>query len=791
MSVTALTRDRDLIRLATAGSVDDGKSTLIGRLLLDTGSLLSDHLDDVSGNGAEFDLAAITDGLRAEREQGITIDVAYRFFSTDTRSFILADTPGHERYTRNMFTGASTADVAVVLIDARSGVVTQTRRHANIAALLGIEHMVVCVNKMDLVGWDEARFAEIVDQVYDLTRRLDILDLSVIPISALHGDNVAFRSDKTAFYVGPTLLEYLEGIDVEADRDLSRLRLPIQWVGRPQNGSRLYAGRIVGGTLSVGDEVVVLPAEATTKVTELDTLGGDEVAVPPMSVTFALADKLDVGRGDMLVGPAERPPAARELDCTICWMSEEPLHPGRRYALKHTTRTVRATVLSISERTDPETLERQVEPTALELNDIGRLTLRTSSAVIADPYSANRVTGAFILIDENSNDTVAAGVIREARPIPPGAKRRDVTWHPSALDRDDRWLAIDQRGATVLLTGLSASGKSTIAVALERRLVDSGQSAYLLDGDNIRHGLSDDLGFTPGERTEHIRRVGQVARLMADSGTIAVLSLISPLSADRDQLRTAHQQAKLPFVEVFVDTSLQECERRDPKGLYARARAGEIKGFTGIDAPYEPPTDPEIRIDTTTTTIREAVERIIELLRTRPRVLAKGATMRISAKADYAVRAAVELAAAPDHNPVRAELIAGAQSIPLNFLENILAELRNARIVRSQRGADGGYRLARSAEQITIADIIRAVEGPLATVRGGRPEDAEYPGAASQLPRVWIAVRKNLRSVVERVTIADVANSALPDSIVTLAEDPEAWVTRSRPDSRAEASGPS
>jgi adenylyl-sulfate kinase len=436
-------------------------------------------------------------------------------------------------------------------------------------------------------------------------------------------------------------------------------------------------------------------------------------------------------------------------------------------------------VLSILERMDPRTLERQVEPIALELNDIGRVSLRTSSPLVADPYSVNRVTGAFILIDENSNDTVAAGVIREARVVLAGQEaRRDVTWHPSALDRDERWLAIDQRGATVLLTGLSASGKSTIAVALERRLVESGQSAYLLDGDNIRHGLSDDLGFTPGDRTEHIRRVGQVARLMADSGIVAVVSLISPLAADREHLRKAHEQANLPFVEVFVDTALQECERRDPKGLYARARAGEIKGFTGIDAPYEPPSNPEIRVDTSTISVRRAVEQIIELLRARPSVLAKGATMRISAKADYAVRAAVELAAAPPSRPIKAELIAGAQGIPANFLENILSELRNAGIVRSQRGTDGGWWLARSADDVTIADIIRAVEGPLATVRGGKPEEAEYPGAASHLPRVWIAVRKNLRNVVELVTVADVANSKLPTSITTLADDPEAWVTR-------------
>ena len=614
-----------------------------------------------------------------------------------------------------------------------------------------------------------------------MVRRLDVPDVTVIPISALHGDNVALASDRTPFYDGPTLLEYLEELDVQADRDLWRLRVPIQWVARPADGeSRLYMGPIVAGTLEVGDEVVVLPAGVSTTITELDTLDGDaHAAVPPMSVTFGLADSLDVGRGDVLVAPDDQPTSARELDCTLCWMSEEPLHPGRRYALKHTTRTVRATVQEISERTDPETLERLLEPTSLAVNDIGRVTLRTSAPVVADPYTVNRVTGAFILIDEDSNDTVGAGVIRTPRPIEAArADRRDITWHPSALDRDERWLAIDQRGATVLLTGLPASGKSTIAVELERRLVDSGQSAYLLDGDNIRHGLSEDLGFSPGDRSEHIRRVGQVARLMADSGTVALVSLISPLAPDRAHLRKAHEQANLPFVEVFVDTPVEECERRDPKGLYARARAGEIKGFTGIDAPYERPEHPELRVDTSTTDVQSAVTKIIEILRARPRVLAKGATMRISAKADYAVRAAIELAATSNGKAVPAERIATSQGIPLNFLEHILSELRVAGVVRSQRGTDGGYRLAKEAGQITIADIIRAVEGPLATVRGGKPEEAEYPGVASQLPRVWIAVRKNLRNVVEHVTVADIANSSLPASINLLADDPEAWVTR-------------
>ena len=707
--------------------------------------------------------------------------MAYRFFSTDRRSFILADTPGHERYTRNMFTGASTADAAVVLVDARHGVVTQTRRHTHIVALLGIEHLVVCVNKMDLVDWEQSRFESIREQVHDLARRLGTPDLAVIPISALHGDNVALSSPHTPFYFGPPLLEWLEEVDIQADRDLWHLRLPVQWVGRaPDGGPRLYGGRMIAGTLRAGDDVVILPAAVRTKVRELDVLSdGMREGVPPLSVTFTLADQLDVARGDMLVGPDDRPPSARELECTICWMSDEPLHVGRRYALKHTARVVRATVQEIVERTDPVTLERELDPAGLALNDIGQVTLRTSAPVLADPYVQNRGTGSFILIDEASNDTVAAGVIRAAREVEIGrASPRDVTWHPSALDRDDRWLAIDQRGGTVLLTGLSASGKSTIAVALERRLVESGQSAYLLDGDNIRHGLSEDLGFTPAERTEHIRRVGQVARLMADGGTIAVVSLISPLLADRDHLREAHAQANLPFIEVFVDTPLEECERRDPKGLYARARAGEIKGFTGIDAPYEPPTDAELRIDTTVISLSQAVDQIIELLRARPNILAKGATMRISAKADYAVRATIELAAVPGDEVIGVERIATTQAIPLNFLENILGELRTAGLVRSQRGADAGYRLAKPAPEITVADVIRAVEGPLATVRGAKPEEATYPGAAGELPRVWIAVRKNLRNVVERVTLADLATSRLPTSITELANDPQAWVTR-------------
>jgi sulfate adenylyltransferase large subunit len=416
--VPAATATRELLRLATAGSVDDGKSTLIGRLLLDTKLLMADQLDAVSRAGVGPDLAAITDGLRAEREQGITIDVAYRFFATPKRSFILADTPGHERYTRNMFTGASTADLAIVLVDARHGVVTQTRRHAQISELLGIRHVVACVNKMDTVDWSRERFEAVAADVRGLAARLEIPDVVAIPISALHGDNVVERSARSPWYDGPALLEHLEEVDVTADRDTDRLRLPVQWVARPVDGhGRAYGGQLAAGTLRAGDEVIALPSGASTEVAAVDALDAEvDAAVPPLSVTVELADDVDVGRGDVLVSPDDPPVAAREIDATVCWMGEEPLRPGRRYALKHTTRSVRATVQAIHERVDAETLETAPEPSELGLNDVGRVTLRTSAVVVADPYAVNRVTGAFILVDEHSNDTVAAGLVLEARP---------------------------------------------------------------------------------------------------------------------------------------------------------------------------------------------------------------------------------------------------------------------------------------------------------------------------------------------------------------------------------------
>jgi bifunctional enzyme CysN/CysC len=612
---------RQLLRIATAGSVDDGKSTLIGRLLHDTDSLPLDHLEAVTDEEGIADLAALSDGLRAEREQGITIDVAYRFFSTERRSYILADTPGHERYTRNMFTGASNAHVATLLVDARAGVLRQTRRHARIAKLLGIQHFVAAVNKIDLVDFDQARFDEVEADLRQLAARLGAAELTVIPIAAKLGDNVVERSTNTPWYDGPTLLEYFEGIELSAPNpEAANLRLAVQWVSRPTTEERRrYTGRLSAGTLRVGDPVVALPSGSKSTVAALDTLDDARtVAVAPLSVAIELTDDIDVGRGDVFVsgdGDATLPVLARELDATVCWFTETPLRAGDRLSLKQGARTVRATVQALHSRLDPETLDDLDGPVELVLNDIGAVTLRTSSVVVADSYAENRDNGAFILIDETSNDTVGAGTITEAREVKPGAQtRNDIRWHPSSLDRDYRWGKTGQRGATIWFTGLPASGKSTVAVAVERALVEAGHVAYLLDGDNLRHGLSDDLGFSAGDRAENIRRVGHLTRLLADAGVVALASLVSPLKSDRQIARALNEAAKLPFLEVYVSTSLAECEKRDPKGLYARARSGELKGMTGVDAPYESPEDADLVLDTTGADIDELVARVIALL---------------------------------------------------------------------------------------------------------------------------------------------------------------------------------
>jgi bifunctional enzyme CysN/CysC len=565
---------------------------------------------------AEIDLAQLTDGLRAEREQGITIDVAYRFFATPARSFIIADTPGHVRYTRNMVTGASTAEAALVLVDARNGIVEQSRRHAYLSSLLGIRHLIACVNKMDLVDWDEGRFRAIESDFGALAGRLRVPDARAIPISALHGDNVVERSERTPWYDGSPLLAQLEALEIVSDRNFEDVRFPVQWIIRPREGGRLYAGQVAGGILRPGDDVLVLPEGATTTIDRIETLDGPlDAAFPPMSVALHLADDLDVGRGSLICAPEDPPPVARRLEAMVCWMSETPLEPGGRYSLKHTTRTVRATVESLQSVIDLEHLGEAPRPAALALNDIGRVWLRTSAPVIADPYARNRPTGAFVLIDETTRDTVAAGMVLAAEEddfLPD--RSPNVTWHEPSLSRDVRWAALGQRGATVWLTGLPASGKSTIAAEVERALVRAGRPAYLLDGDNVRHGISGDLGFSPADRAENARRIAGVARLFADAGVIALVSLVSPYAEDRALARAAHENAGLDFLEVFVDTPLEECERRDPKGLYARARAGDLPGFTGVDGPYEAPERPELVLRPLDEPVEGAVARLLDAL---------------------------------------------------------------------------------------------------------------------------------------------------------------------------------
>ncbi|PXY20036.1 adenylyl-sulfate kinase [Prauserella flavalba] len=581
-----------LLRVATAGSVDDGKSTLIGRLLHDSKALFTDQLAAVERTSRDRgaggpDLALVTDGLRAEREQGITIDVAYRYFATPARKFILADTPGHVQYTRNTVTGASTADVALILVDARKGVVEQCRRHAFLASLLGVGHLVLCVNKMDLVGWSRERFEEIKDDFARFATRLDVHDLTFVPISALHGDNVVHRGAAMPWYEGPSLLHHLEQVHVASDRNLIDVRLPVQYVIRAGD-FRGYAGTMAGGVLKPGDEVLVLPSGFSTTVRAVWGPGGVPVAeaFPPQAVTVELADELDVGRGDLLCRPGNRPHADGDLDAMVCWFSEHAgLEPGSHYLLRHTTSETAATVAELDYRLDVNTLHRDETATGLSLNEIGRVRLRTRRPLLFDPYRRNRTTGGFVLIDPVTQDTVAAGML--TGPRRPG---RSVVWQSAAVTREQR----PTQGATIWLTGLSGSGKSTIAVELERRLVALGRPAYLLDGDNLRHGLNADLGFSARDRTENVRRAGEVARLFADAGVVAVVSLISPYRAGRDRVRAVHEAAGLPFVEVYVDTPLEVCEARDPKGLYARARAGELTGFTGIDTPYEPPAAPDL-----------------------------------------------------------------------------------------------------------------------------------------------------------------------------------------------------
>ncbi|MEV6655592.1 adenylyl-sulfate kinase [Nocardia fluminea] len=599
---------RNLLRLATAGSVDDGKSTLIGRLLYDSKSLFDDQLAAIERlsterGGAAADLALVTDGLRAEREQGITIDVAYRYVTTPRRKFVIADTPGHVQYTRNMVTGASTADLALILVDARTGVSEQTRRHAFLATLLGVPHLVVCVNKMDLVDWSQERFEEIRTEFAAFAAKLTVGDLSFVPVSALLGDNVVDGSQHMSWYPGPPLLRHLEDVHIASDRNLIDARLPIQYVIRAQEGldHRSYAGTIAGGIFKPGDEVVVLPAGRSSHVKEIWGPGGTKVdeAFTGMAVSLTLDDDIDVGRGDLLARPGNRPHIGTDLDAMVCWFSETAqLREGAQYLVRTAAQTSSAQVAAIDYRLDVNTLHRIEDVTTLSLNDIARIRLRSRHPLLSDPYRENRRTGSFILIDPVTDQTVAAGMVtgRESgADTPTGERERTapaVVWHRSAVSRSERGHA----GATVWLTGLSGSGKSTLAVELERQLVAAGRPAYLLDGDNLRHGLNAGLGFSPADRDENVRRVAEVAALFADSGAVAIVSVISPFAAQRAAARTDHADRELPFHEVFVDTPLEVCERRDSKGLYAKARAGELPGFTGIGSPYERPEHADLVI---------------------------------------------------------------------------------------------------------------------------------------------------------------------------------------------------
>lgn len=609
--------DVSLLRLVTAGSVDDGKSTLIGRLLHDAKSIYEDHLaalhsDSRKAGREEIDFALLTDGLRAEREQGITIDVAYRHFVTPRRRFIIADTPGHEQYTRNMVTGASNADLAVILIDVQNGVTTQSKRHGFIASLLGIPHIVITVNKMDLVGYSQDAFERIVGEYTEFASKLQVRDLNFIPISALKGDNVVHRSEKIPWYDGPPLLSYLETVHIASDRNLIDFRLPVQYVLRPSANFRGYCGSIASGVLRVGDDVLVLPSGKRTRISSIINDRQEvEYAFAPQPVTVCVADELDIGRGDMLAHPANIPWVAHEIEAILIWMHEEPMRPNRTYLVKHTTNIVRGQFLEIQYLIDPGTLHR-LPAEQMGLNDIGRVNMRVFRPILCDEYQRNRQTGGFIVIDQQTNFTVGAGIIidRLHRYESPA---KHIKHHVGHVAPEERQWVLGQRPATIWLTGLSASGKSTIAHALERRLTDEGHACFVLDGDIVRDGLNRDLGFSAEDRAENIRRVAEVARLFNEAGLIVIASFISPFEKDRANARKIIGDER--FIEVFVDAPLEVCEQRDPKRLYEKARRGEIPEFTGVSSPYERPLNPDIHLPTDRMTVEQAVRTIMTFLK--------------------------------------------------------------------------------------------------------------------------------------------------------------------------------
>jgi bifunctional enzyme CysN/CysC len=614
---------RDLLRFITCGSVDDGKSTLIGRLLHDSKLIFEDQLAALARDserhgttGGGIDFALVVDGLEAEREQGITIDVAYRFFNTPNRSFIVADTPGHEQYTRNMATGASNAELAVILIDARKGVLVQTRRHSFICSLLGISHVVVAVNKIDLIGFAKDSFDRIVGDYTAFACELGFTSIVPVPISARFGDNITSRSGNTPWYRGPALLDYLEQVDVENNIAVKPFRFPVQWVNRaPPSANpdfRGYSGTVVSGRIRRGDPIVIAASGGpqATKLERIVTFDGDaESAEAGEAVTLVLAEEMDVGRGDMLVGATERPQVADQFAAHVIWMDREPLMPGRSYLARLGTRTLPASITAVKHKIDVNTREH-VAAATLALNDIGFCNVSVAAPVAFDPYAENRKTGAFIIIDRYSNRTVGAGMIAFAL-----RRAANIHWQALLIGKTERAALKRQKPAILWFTGLSGAGKSTIANLVEQQLCAAGHHTMLLDGDNVRHGLNRDLGFTEADRVENIRRAGEVAKLMVDSGLIVLCSFISPYRSERDMVRALVGEGE--FIEVFVDTPLADCIKRDPKGLYAKAKAGTLKNFTGIDAPYEPPTAAELHLRTPQHSPEELAQRVVTALRER------------------------------------------------------------------------------------------------------------------------------------------------------------------------------
>jgi bifunctional enzyme CysN/CysC len=606
---------KGLLRFITCGSVDDGKSTLIGRLLYESKMLFEDQLaaleadsKKIGTQGGELDFALLLDGLGAEREQGITIDVAYRFFSTDARKFIVADTPGHEQYTRNMVTGASTADAAIILIDARKGLLTQTRRHSYLVALLGIRHVALAVNKMDLVDYSEAQFRQIEQDYRAFAARIGLEDIACIPMSGLRGDNILAASERTPWYDGTTLMQWLETVEIDQDRvQRLDLRIPVQWVNRPNHEFRGFTGMIAGGSVAVGTRVRVLPSGRTTTVSGiLCAAGAVDSAIAGESVTLTLTDEIDVSRGDIIAAADAPAEVSDQFEATVIWMNDQPLLRGRSYLMRIGTRTVTATVAPIKHKINVNTLE-QLAAERLELNEIGVCEIELDQAVAFDPYTVNRATGGFILIDRITNNTVGAGLLHFAL-----RRSQNVHWQALDVDRSARAQLKGQKPAVLWFTGLSGAGKSTIANLVEKRLHAARRHTFILDGDNVRHGLNKDLGFTTQDRVENIRRVAEVARLMTDAGLIVLVSFISPFRSERRMARSLMADGE--FLEVYVDTPLAVAEARDEKGLYRKARRGELKNFTGIDSPYEPPEDAELRVDTTSMTAQHAADHVIDML---------------------------------------------------------------------------------------------------------------------------------------------------------------------------------